>query len=180
MQLSRSWCGFWGCALLLWNGACTDESPVPGAGGNAAGWVIVNEKYSPALLDGCRPIAGPTAVRYWTPTAEQVRRADARLATAVDSALKARGHQLHAAEYTRQYAGLLRGDTEWLYVAGTHRELVRTVALESKRESRSENPESLDYWRRAGHSFCDVGMLAFSAKVDVSSGRVIELAFSGP
>jgi hypothetical protein len=106
----------------------------------------------------------------WTPERDMIRRLESVLArelqTALDAAPESR-MTLVAADYYRQYAGLIVGGRRIVYVNGLHQKAVA-------RDIGSRTP-----WQTTAWHPCDGGLLFFGAEYDVETETLSRLVFNG-
>ena len=114
-----------------------------------------------------RPGAG-VADATWTPDAGAIRRLESALAPELQAAVDLQSdpdRRLLAADFYRQYAGLVIGGKRMVYVNGIHRTFVQ------------RNPTSS--WKTVAARTCDGGLRAFGAEYDVATGVISKLFFNG-
>ena len=114
-----------------------------------------------------RPGAG-AAEATWTPNADIIRRLESVLAAELQPAIDLQSdpaRRLLAADFYRQYAGLVIGGQRIVYINGLHS---RTVQRDPKQS-----------WKTMASRACDGGLLFFGAQYDVATGTISKILFNG-
>lgn len=162
-------------AGVLWVGSSWADSSVTGKRDEptaSAGrfWTILPESEVPRLIRPCSRHLPDKLSGAWTPSVEQVARAEAALDQALARALAATSPEQKRATmpdkrgrggpltYYRQYGGTMRGQTRVIYVNGMAQWIVERKAYLSK------------HWRKEVLRACDFALNAFGAVFDPAKG----------
>lgn len=111
--------------------------------------------------------AGPSPISgTWQPTFQQIAALEPKLSDLLTSQLTpyAKG-RFTAANYYRQYGGLVVNGRQIIYVNGFHRDLVMTT------------PDA--NWLTRAVLICDGGVIAFGVEYDPATGTLSHFAFNG-
>ena len=137
-------------------------------------WAVVfPESSAGTLLKQCTRRLTPRADQFWVPDAKTIRQLERVLRPALQQALdrqfEAR-HRKPAAEYYRQYGGIVIGGRRVVYVNGFHK-----LHLQMFNEA---YPDRRPTWRKQAVNVCDGGSLFFGAEYDVATGTIGTIQFN--
>jgi hypothetical protein len=139
----------------------------------AAHVVVFSAQSAHTLVHQCSRRVPTSFTGAWSPDASTLRHLEgvwlAVLQEAIDRTTPPGSQSLRAAEYYRQYGGLIIGGRRIVYINGFHRAHLRMISV---------NPEGATDWRTRAVNVCDGGRAYFGAEYDPTTGRVESIEFN--
>ncbi|MBV9420104.1 MAG: hypothetical protein JO348_10060 [Alphaproteobacteria bacterium] len=149
-------------ALLCW----TVGGQAAGSLLNPAWGVLFPAATAVQLAHQCSRPAPSPMTGVWQPSAAQIAAMEPRLSAYLASQLTAyTKDKFAAANYYRQYGGLLINGHAVIYVNGLYRSVIVTDPGKD--------------WRTQPFLICDGGILAFGVEYDPANGQFSHFAFNG-
>lgn len=138
--------------------------PIPRSG------TVFHGESAVLLTRQCSRIALAPVTGVWEPAAAQIAALEPKLADLLAVKLASRSDiGFMAADFYRQYGGLLVGRRKIIYVNGFHRELIDAQM----------GTGHITNWHTVPVQVCDGGALTFGVEYDPATGRFANFAFSG-
>jgi len=138
----------------------------------AWGTIFAGEK-ARALMHQCsRGSPGPVG-GTWTPSEADIAALEPALAKLLDEQLAKRRFPGSAAEYYRQYGGLVIAGRRMIYVNGFHKYLI------ARRGNSGELLPPAETWRSQAVMICDGGPIVFGVEYDPATAGFVHFSFNG-
>jgi len=119
---------------------------------------------------------------FWTPSDSLAKAVDGALAPVLAAALRRVGAEGRAADYHRQYLGVVIDGRRMVYVNGFHHfyveDMLRTEMVVARIDTTSP-PVGADFWKRYPVGVCDGGAAFFGVVYDPLARRFGAVRFNG-